>query len=143
MEKKECLKLLKGYLNLYKESVETLDSKLHHIEITKSRVYFERSNDSCIKALNDSLEKVRHNAIVEAFKKYADKDALEKYMLSEGNEYEKDLDGTLENWNAKVFFIFKKKDYDATMKYMKNHYKTRFSLFEIGDINSEYCIAYD
>lgn len=74
--------------------------------------------------------------------KYADENALQKYMKEEGYKYEKNL---LENIIAKTFFIYnisKRTEMFNELKFSPI-YKRRFDMFEFEKLNDKFLIAYD
>ena len=81
-----------------------------------------------------------HESIVKAFKKYADNNALSKYMEKEGYKFAPD--SSLSGINAKIFYICEIKDKEKLIKSIKKLHRSQFDTFEFEDMGNEYFIAY-
>ena len=83
------LGLIIKHFNLTKESVDSLKDKFDIQEQTKSRIAFTKKTETNFSMFTNELKRGAHLAIVEALKKYADSDALERYMDEEGRFVDK------------------------------------------------------
>mgnify|MGYP006359223609 FL=1 len=79
------LPLMIKHFNLTDETIDSLNEQLFFEEITKKRVRITKKNNI---DLTYTINKGIHEAIKEKFKKYADENALTKYMEEEGWKYE-------------------------------------------------------
>lgn len=141
MEKEKILSLLKEYFEL-DETINELSNKVD--------ISFEKGHycDEYIKIekkdmlVTNTIELFFHEERKNALLKYADENALQKYMKEEGYKYEKNL---LENIIAKTFFIYnisKRTEMINELKFSPI-YKRRFNMFEFEKLNDEFLIAYD
>ena len=141
MEKENILSLLKECFEL-DETINELSNKVD--------ISFEKGHycDDYIKiekkymSVTNSIKLFFHEERKNALLKYADENALQKYMKEEGYKYEKNL---LENIIAKTFFIYnisKRTDMLNELKFSPL-YKERFDMFEFEKLNDKFLIAYD
>ena len=141
MEKENILSLLKEYFEL-DETINELSNKVD--------ISFEKGHycDDYIKIekkhmfVTNTIKLFFHEERKNTLLKYADENALQKYMKEEGYKYEKNL---LENIIAKTFFIYnisKRTEMINELKFSPI-YKTRFDMFEFEKLNDEFLIAYD
>ena len=91
------LGLIIKHFNLTKESVDSLKDKFDIQWQTKSRLAFTKKRSTNFSILTNELKRGTHLAIVEALKKYADNDSLDKYMQEEGYQYEESKEGTYDD----------------------------------------------
>ena len=140
MEKENVLSLLKEYFELD----ETINELSNKVDISFEKGYY---CDEYIKIerkdiLTNTIELFFHEERKNALLKYADENALQKYMKEEGYKYEKNL---LENIIAKTFFIYNISKRTEMLNELKFSpiYKRRFDMFEFEKLNDEFLIAYD
>lgn len=145
MEKEKILSLLKECFEL-DETINELSNKVD-ISFEKGHycddyVKIEKKDmlgwDNVTNTIELSLHRTRKNVLL----KYADENALQKYMEEEGYKYEKN---TLESINAKTFLIYnisKRTEMINELKFSPI-YKRRFDMFEFEKLNDEFLIAYD
>jgi hypothetical protein len=82
-----------------------------------------------------------HHSIVDAFRKYADNNALSKYMEGEGHKFEPN--SSLSAITANIFYVCENKDKEKLIKSIKKLHRSRFDMFEFEDMDNGYFIAYD
>jgi hypothetical protein len=121
---------------------ETTDSLLNQIEIemlTNQRVRISKkvTFPNLTKIANEGV----HKAIKKALTNYADETALMKYMEKEGWMYEPKI--TLDTILASNFIIFHNNNYEQTLNFVRNRYKTQYDYWEFEKLNDEYSIAYN
>lgn len=145
MKKENILSLLKECFEL-DETINDLSNKVN-ISFEKGHycddyIKIEKKDmlgwDNVTNTIELSLHKARKNVLL----KYADENALQKYMKEEGYKYEKN---SLECINAKTFFIYnisKRTEMINELKFSPI-YKRRFDMFEFEKLNDEFLIAYD
>ena len=130
--------LIIEHFNLSDETTESLNKRFSIKKLTKNRIFFNKvSNFSDIKRMSNVII---HESIIKALKKYADENALNKYMENEGYKY--DSRNTIDNILASKFLIYPTKDYDLAFKYIKNNYKD-YNMWEFETIDDIYSIAYN
>ena len=145
MEKENILSLLKEYFKLD----ETINELSNKVNVSFEKGYYcdeyikiEKKDmlgwDNVTNSIEFCLHRTRKNALL----KYADENALQKYMEEEGYKYEKN---TLESINAKTFLIYKVSKRTDMLNELKFSviYKRRFDMFEFEKLNDEFLIAYD
>lgn len=93
--------------------------------------------------LTNELKRGTHLAIVEALKKYADNDALDKYMQEEGYQYEESREGTIENIIAQKFIVYPSENNEAVHNQLSRLSSYDFWEFEDIDGVFGYKIAYN
>ena len=141
MEKENVLSLLKEHFKLD----ETINDLSNKVNISFVKGYY---CDDYIKIekkympVTNTIKLFFHEERKNALLKYADENALQKYMEEEGYKYEKD---TLESINAKTFLIYKVSKRTDMLNELKFSviYKRRFDMFEFEKLNEEFLIAYD
>lgn len=141
MEKENILSLLKEHFKL-DETINDLSNKVN-ISFVKGYycddyIKIEKKYMPVINSIKLFVHEERKNVLL----KYADENALQKYMKEEGYKYEKNL---LENIIAKTFFIYnisKRTEMINELKFSPI-YKRRFDMFEFEKLNDEFLIAYD
>lgn len=82
-----------------------------------------------------------HHTIIEVFRRYADNNALSKYMEGEGHKYEPN--SSLSGIMANIFYICEIKDKEKLIKSIKRLHRSRFDRFEFEDMDNGYFIAYN
>ena len=137
------LGLIIKHFNLTKESVDSLKDKFDIQWQTKSRLAFTKKSSTNFSILTNELKRGTHLAIVEALKKYADNDSLDKYMQEEGYQYEESREGTIENIIAQEFIVYPSDNNEAVHNQLSRLSSYDFWEFEDIDGVFGYKIAYN
>lgn len=137
------LGLIIKHFNLTKESVDSLKDKFDIQEQTKSRIAFTKKTETNFSMFTNELKRGAHLAIVEALKKYADSDAIERYMDEEGYQYEESREGTIENIIAQKFIVYPSENNEAVHNQLRRLSSYDFWEFEDIDGVIGYKIAYN
>lgn len=81
------LNLFIKHFNLENETAESLSKKLNIKKETKNRIVFTKTDEFIKQTKIDALGYGVNEAIMDALRKYADDDALHKYIKEEGYKY--------------------------------------------------------
>lgn len=135
---KDWLSLLIKHFDLVDETPQSLFFNVSIRELSSKRVVITK-NPFC--GFSNIVGGSIHKEIVNAFKKYADDTALEKYMKAEGWKYEpkKNITTILAN----TFLIFECNSIYDIQKYVNKIYSSRCDMFEFEQLDDKHFIAYD
>lgn len=135
------LNLFIKHFNLENETAESLSKKLNIKKETKNRIVFTKTDEFIKQTKIDALGYGVNEAIMDALRKYADEDALHKYIKEEGYKYNDMFTGNLMNVYATKFIMYPNSDDEIVHKNLKK--LSRYNYWEFEDVNNEYKIAYD
>lgn len=141
MTELEILNLFLKYFDLFNETAESLSKKLNIIKETKNRFVLTKTNAFLEETRLKSLGYGVNEAIILAFKKYANEDSLDKYMQKEGYQYKDIFSGNLMNIMANKFIIYPNSDEKTIHNKLKK--LSSYNYWEFENFNEDYRIAYN
>lgn len=137
------LSLIIKHFKLEDETIESLYDKFEHIsEITSNKIRFDVGLNVSWGNVEHTMNKIKHNYAIDMLKKYANEEALNKYMENESFKYKDKIDlGTI---IAKRFIIYPMSEALPTHNYVKRTFKSSYDMWEFEHIeNTNYGIAYN
>ena len=142
----QYLGVLIEQFDLFHETIESLKEKLTWKFIQAEVVLFMKKNQVVYDSFKQRYDKARHKKTIDILKKYANEEALLKYMEDEGWKYkDKDMEGYVDGVKFNCFVVYPKKDDELVKKSSNDLWEFAKSLdrsWEFKDVDNELVIGW-
>ena len=142
----QYLGVLIEQFDLSHETIKSLKEKLTWKFIQAKVVLFMKKNQVIYDSFKERYDMARHKKTINILKKYANEEALLKYMEDEGWKYkDKDMEGYVDGVKFNCFVVYPKKDDELVKKSSNDLWKFAKSLdrsWEFKDVDNELVIGW-